>query len=72
MEAPGISVHAKTMSICAIFDALSASDHPYMRAVPTDRVIEILKLFVRDEEIDPVLFKLFLDAQVYRLAAKPQ
>jgi hypothetical protein len=43
----------KMMTICDIFDALSASDHPYKRAVPTDRAVDILKLCVRDEEIDP-------------------
>lgn len=66
-----IPVQAKMMTICDIFDALSASDRPYKRAVPTDRAIEILKLCVRDEEIDPDLFRLFLDAQVYRLVLKP-
>ena len=44
--------------------------HPYKRAVPTDRALDILKLCVRDEEIDPELFRVFLDAQVYCLAAK--
>ncbi|HKV64124.1 MAG TPA: HD domain-containing phosphohydrolase [Candidatus Acidoferrum sp.] len=66
-----IPVQAKMMTICDIFDALSASDRPYKRAVPTDRALDILKLCVRDEEIDPELFRVFLDAQVYRLAAKP-
>jgi HD-GYP domain-containing protein (c-di-GMP phosphodiesterase class II) len=65
-----IPVQAKMMTICDIFDALSASDRPYKRAVPTDRALDILKLCVRDEEIDPELFRVFLDAQVYRLAAK--
>ena len=65
-----IPVQAKMMTICDIFDALSASDRPYKRAVPTDRALEILKLCVRDEEIDPELFRLFLDAQVYRLVSK--
>jgi HD-GYP domain-containing protein (c-di-GMP phosphodiesterase class II) len=67
----GIPVQAKMMTICDIFDALSASDRPYKRAVPADRALEILKLCVRDEEIDAELFRLFLDAQVYRLVAKP-
>ncbi|MFI5093274.1 MAG: HD domain-containing phosphohydrolase [Candidatus Acidiferrum sp.] len=71
LKAPEIPVQAKMMTICDIFDALSASDRPYKRAVPTDRALEILKLCVRDEEIDPELFRLFLDAQVYRLVAKP-
>lgn len=65
-----IPVQAKLMTICDIFDALSASDRPYKRAVPTDRALDILKLCVRDEEIDPELFRVFLDAQVYRLAGK--
>jgi HD-GYP domain-containing protein (c-di-GMP phosphodiesterase class II) len=66
-----IPVQAKMMTICDIFDALSASDRPYKRAIPTDRALDILKLCVRDEEIDPELFRVFLDAQVYRLAARP-
>ena len=65
-----IPVQAKMMTICDIFDALSASDRPYKRAVPTDRALDILKLCVREEEIDSELFRVFLDAQVYRLAAK--
>ena len=65
-----IPVQAKMMTICDIFDALSASDRPYKRAVPTDRALDILKLCVRDGEIDEELFRVFLDAQIYRLAAK--
>jgi HD-GYP domain-containing protein (c-di-GMP phosphodiesterase class II) len=71
LKSAEIPVQAKMMTICDIFDALSASDRPYKRAVPTDRALEILKLCVRDEEIDSELYRLFLDAQVYRLVAKP-
>jgi HD-GYP domain-containing protein (c-di-GMP phosphodiesterase class II) len=71
LKSAEIPVQAKMMTICDIFDALSASDRPYKRAVPTGRALEILKLCVRDEEIDSELFRLFLDAQVYRLVAKP-
>ncbi len=71
LTSPSIPVQAKMMTICDIFDALSASDRPYKRAVPTDRALDILKLCVRDEEIDPELFRLFLEAQIYRLATKP-
>ncbi len=65
-----IPIQAKMMTICDIYDALSASDRPYKRAIPTDRALDILKLCVRDDEIDPELFRVFLDAQVYRLAGK--
>lgn len=36
-----------------------------------DRALDILELCVRDEEIDPELFRLFHDAQICRLAPKP-
>jgi HD-GYP domain-containing protein (c-di-GMP phosphodiesterase class II) len=71
LTAREIPVQAKMMTICDIFDALSASDRPYKRAVPADRALEILKLSVRNEEIDAELFRLFLEAQVYRLVSKP-
>jgi HD-GYP domain-containing protein (c-di-GMP phosphodiesterase class II) len=65
-----IPVQAKMMTICDIYDALSSSDRPYKRAIPTDRALDILKICVRDEEIDSELFRVFLDTQVYRLAGK--
>jgi len=71
LNAPQIPVQAKMMTICDIFDALSASDRPYKRAIPTDRALDILKLCVREEEIDAELFRVFLDAQVYRIAGTP-
>jgi HD-GYP domain-containing protein (c-di-GMP phosphodiesterase class II) len=70
LTASQIPVQAKIMTICDIFDALSASDRPYKRAVPTDHALEILETCVRDGEIDSDLFRLFLDARVYRLASK--
>jgi len=53
------------MTISDIFDALSASDRPYKKAVSLERALDILKFAVKDGEIDPVLFQLFLDAKVY-------
>jgi HD-GYP domain-containing protein (c-di-GMP phosphodiesterase class II) len=68
LTAAEIPVQAKMMTICDIFDALSASDRPYKRAVPTDRALDILKLCEREGEIDPELFRLFLESQAYRVA----
>jgi HD-GYP domain-containing protein (c-di-GMP phosphodiesterase class II) len=71
LTAQQIPVQAKMMTICDIYDALSASDRPYKHALPTDRALDILRLCVKDEEIDAELFRLFLEAQVYRPASKP-
>lgn len=65
-----IPVQAKMMTICDIFDALSATDRPYKRAVPTDRALDILRLCVKEEEVDAELFRMFVESQVYRVAVK--
>lgn len=67
---PDIPVQAKMMTICDIYDALSATDRPYKRALPTDKAMEILKDCVRSQEIDEELFRVFEEAQVFRVAAK--
>ena len=65
-----IPVQAKIMTICDIFDALSASDRPYKRAVPPDRALGILEMSVREKELDPELYRLFLDAKIFQLSDK--
>lgn len=66
-----IPIQAKMMTVCDIFDALSASDRPYKRAVPAERALEILQLCVREKEIDPELFRLFVEAKVFQRATTP-
>lgn len=70
LRAPEIPVQAKIMTICDIFDALSASDRPYKKAVDSDRALGILEMSVKDQELDPELFRLFLEAKIFRLADK--
>src|ERR1700722_2172426 len=63
-----IPVQAKIMTICDIFDALSASDRPYKKPVASDRALNILEMSVRDQELDPELYRLFLEAKIFELA----
>jgi len=65
LGAPEIPVQTRMMTISDIFDALSASDRPYKRAVSQERAIEILGFAVKDGELDPELFKVFLEAKVF-------
>jgi HD-GYP domain-containing protein (c-di-GMP phosphodiesterase class II) len=64
-----IPLPTKMMTICDIFDALTASDRPYKRAVAVDRALGILDECVRAKEIDPELFRLFREARVYERGA---
>ncbi len=60
-----IPVQAKMMTICDMFDALSASDRPYKKAVPAERALDILDMSVKQHELDPELYRLFLEAKVF-------
>ena len=65
LSAAEIPVQTRIMTISDIFDALSAVDRPYKKAVNLDRALQILELAVKDGEIDPMLFQLFRGAKVY-------
>jgi len=65
-----IPPQTKMMTISDIFDALSASDRPYKRAVPIERALDILGMEVKRGQLDPVLFQLFVDAKIFQLASK--
>lgn len=67
---PQIPPQTKIMTICDIFDALSAADRPYKKAVPPEHALEILAESVKQGQLDPLLFQLFLDAKIYQLTAK--
>ena len=66
-----IPIEAKMMAIADIYDALTAWDRPYKRAVPVDKALEILEWEVKDGKIDSDLFQIFLDAKLYDLVKKP-
>ncbi len=61
-----IPVQSKIMSISDIFDALTASDRPYKKAVPVVKALDILNMEIKDNHIDPELTRLFIEAQVYK------
>jgi HD-GYP domain-containing protein (c-di-GMP phosphodiesterase class II) len=70
LRSEDIPLPSKMMTICDIFDALSATDRPYKKAVPTEKALDILRMSVKDTEIDPILFDLFLEAKIYQLTTK--
>jgi HD-GYP domain-containing protein (c-di-GMP phosphodiesterase class II) len=60
-----IPVQAKMMSISDIYDALTASDRPYKKALSTDRALEILDFNVKDGHLDSDLVRIFRESQVW-------
>jgi len=68
LTADQIPLQAKMMSIADIFDALTASDRPYKRAVPIERALDILGLEVKDGHLDRELVQLFIEAKAWDLS----
>jgi HD-GYP domain-containing protein (c-di-GMP phosphodiesterase class II) len=67
LGAPDIPVESRIMTIADIFDALTASDRPYKKAVPVDRALGIIEGEVQAGKCDAALFAVFVDSQVYKL-----
>jgi HD-GYP domain-containing protein (c-di-GMP phosphodiesterase class II) len=60
-----IAVQTRMMTISDIYDALTASDRPYKRAVPPLKALDILQAEVKDEKLDPELVKIFIESKVW-------
>ncbi len=60
-----IPVPARMMAISDIYDALTASDRPYKKAMPADKALDILASDVKRGQLDQDLFDVFIQARVY-------
>jgi HD-GYP domain-containing protein (c-di-GMP phosphodiesterase class II) len=65
-----IPIQTRMMTIADIFDALTASDRPYKRAVPVSRALDILAEETHGGMLDDELFRLFVDAKVFERASE--
>jgi HD-GYP domain-containing protein (c-di-GMP phosphodiesterase class II) len=60
-----IPVQTRMMTIADIYDALTASDRPYKRAVSVTQALDILHAESREGLLDRDLLTTFVDARVY-------
>ena len=65
LHAEEIPLQSKIMSVADIFDALTASDRPYKKAVPLERALDILGYEVKDNHLDADLVRIFSAARVW-------
>ena len=60
-----IPLQAKMMTISDIYDALTAQDRPYKRAVPIERALDILNAEAKEGKLDADLLDIFIAKKVY-------
>jgi len=64
-----IPLQAKMMTISDIYDALTAQDRPYKRAVPRDTALDILHAEAADGKLDKDLLDVFVNKRIYQVTA---
>jgi HD-GYP domain-containing protein (c-di-GMP phosphodiesterase class II) len=62
----GIPVQSRMMAISDIYDALTAMDRPYKRALDAERALDILHFEANAGKLDIELLKIFIEAGIFR------
>lgn len=60
-----ISLQSRMMTVADIYDALTASDRPYKRAMPLDRALGILRAEAASGALDNDVVELFIKREIY-------
>jgi 3',5'-cyclic-nucleotide phosphodiesterase len=71
-----ISTQTRILTICDIYDALTASDRPYKKAVPVEKALDLLSAECRAQKLDANLFRVFVESRAWeatqdRMTATP-
>ncbi len=56
---------SRIMTICDIFDALTAADRPYKPAMPVERALDVLQSEVKSGLLDQDLVQVFIDSRCF-------
>ena len=65
-----IPMQARIIALADVFEALTASDRPYKKAMPLSRALKILGQMTLEGHIDEDLFNLFISKKIYLTYAK--
>nr|WP_314630308.1 HD domain-containing phosphohydrolase [uncultured Noviherbaspirillum sp.] len=63
--APQISAQTRILTICDIYDALTAGDRPYKKAMPPDRALDLIAMECRAGHLDEQLFDVFVGSRAW-------
>lgn len=65
LRAEQISVQTRILTICDIYDALTAGDRPYKKALPLEQALDLIAGECRAGRIDPALFNVFVQSKAW-------
>ncbi|MDH4199300.1 MAG: GAF domain-containing protein [Spirochaetia bacterium] len=61
-----IAIQTRIMTIADIFDALTAWDRPYKKALQAEKALDILHEEVNHGKVDAEILKVFISAEIYK------
>lgn len=67
LPAEDIPVQSRMMTIADIYDALTAPDRPYKKAMSMERALDVLAQEAKAGKIDADLYGIFIDARAFTL-----
>lgn len=62
-----ISIQTRILTICDIYDALTAGDRPYKKAMPVDQALDLMTAECRAGRLDSSLFNVFVESRVWSM-----
>lgn len=65
LSGDAISLQSRILALADVFEALTAKDRPYKKAITLSQAIKIIGFMVKDGHIDPDLFELFVRERIY-------
>jgi response regulator RpfG family c-di-GMP phosphodiesterase len=65
-----IAVETRMMTISDIYDALTASDRPYKKALPAEKALDILHDEAKRKQVDAPLLGIFVEAAIWKETVK--
>lgn len=65
-----IPVPSRMMAIADIYDALTAKDRPYKKAMPVDKALDILAGDVKRGQLEQELFDIFVQQRVWAITSE--
>ncbi len=70
LRGEAIPIPSRMMAITDIYDALTAKDRPYKRAMPVEKALDIVSSEVKRGQLDAELFDVFVGARVWALTQR--
>jgi len=65
-----ISIQTRMLTICDIYDALTAGDRPYKKAMPLDAALDLMTVECRAGALDSRLLNVFVDSKAWTIAER--